>query len=436
MNRLPFHFPCLFLALLLGAATVQAEPLTLNACVATVLSKHPSMVAAQAGQEEKHALLWSARKDLLPSLAADYTYKRQQEEVAALSHMPENYYNYGVTVSQPVFRGGALYNSMRIGELDLERARAATGQTRNDLVLATHRAYFSLLKQQKLAEESRQAVARLEKHLADARNYYEAGLIPKNDLLTSELELAQGRQNLVRAENQARLAATSLNILMRQPADQDATVADEFTYTPKPADWGALLDQALKARPELQQAELSTRRAAREVKLAEAEYYPSIDVSATYEKQGDKPGADSYPYGANEVKSAQAVATWKFWAWGQSLDRVAAAQRRQIKAKEAANQTQDEVTLQLREAFLNLEETRQNIGVTEKAIAQAEENYRINESRYQAQVASSTDLLDAQTLLVKAKSNYWNAVYDYNIASAAVDWASGTLGGSDANPGE
>jgi len=419
------------LALLLSGndGIAHADPLTLKGCVATVLAKHPGMVAAQAGQEEKRALLWSARKELLPSLSADYTYKRQQEEVAAASRMPYNYYNYGFTVSQPIFRGGALYNAMRIGELDLERARSAMSQARNDLILATHRAYFSLLKQLKLADESRQAVSRLEKHLTDAKNYYEAGLIPKNDLLTSELELAQGRQNLIRAENQARLAATSLNILMRQPADQDVQVADEFTYTPREVAWESLLGMALTTRPELRQAELSTQRADREIQLARAEYYPSISVSATYEKQGDTPGADSsYGYGPNEIKSAQAVATWKLWSWGQSLDRVTAAQRRQIRAKAAADQAQDEVTVQLRESFLSLGETRQNIGVTEKAVTQAEENYRINESRYQAQVATSTDLLDAQTLLVKARTNYWNAVYDYNIASATVDWASGATG--------
>ncbi|HSR36255.1 MAG TPA: TolC family protein, partial [Desulfurivibrionaceae bacterium] len=228
-----------------------------------------------------------------------------------------------------------------------------------------------------------------------------------------------------------------LNILLRQPADQDIQVADEFTYTPKPVAWTSLLEQAKNTRPELLQAQLGTQRAAREVSVARAEYLPAITVSATYEKQGDTPGADSsYAYGPNEIKSAQAVATWKLWAWGQSLDRVAAAEKRHIKAKEEAAQTQDSVVLQLREAFLSLEETRENIGVTEKAIAQAEENYRINESRYQAQVASSTDLLDAQTLLVKAKTNYWNAVYDYNIASATVDWASGAMEAGDASAGQ
>lgn len=432
MNNLLPRFALPLLALLFGATVAEADPLTLGQCLSEVLAKNPKMAVAHAGHEEKRATLRAAQKDLLPSLSADYSYQRESSGAAIMSRVPENYYNYGVTVSQPLFRGGALVNTVRISELDLERAESTTVQTRNDLVLATEKAYFSLLKQQKLAEESRQAVVRLEKHLADAKNYYEAGLIPKNDLLTSELELAQGRQDLVRAQNQAKLAATSLNILMRQPADQEVQVADAFAYTPKPVEWTALLAQARTQRPELRQADIDTQRAAKEVNLAQAEYFPSITLSATYEKQGDNPGADSNPYGTTEIKSAQAVATWKFWAWGQSRDRVAAAERRQIKARETAALVQDDVVLQLREAYLNLEETRQNIGVTEKAITQADENYRINESRYQAQVATSTDLLDAQTLLVKAKTNYWNAVYDYNIASATVDWASGATEVSDA----
>lgn len=232
------------------------------------------------------------------------------------------------------------------------------------------------------------------------------------------------------------MAATSLNILMQRPAVEETRVVDDFAYTPKPVEWEVLLDQTKNRRPELKQAELDSQRAAKEITVAQAEYFPSVTVSATYEKQGDTPGADSYPYGASEIKSAQAVASWKLWAWGQSRDRVAMAEHRHLKAREEANRVQDSIIIQLREAFLNLEETRENIGVTEKAIAQAEENYRINESRYQAQVSSSTDLLDAQTLLVKAKTNYWNAVYDYNIASATVDWASGVTEASDERAGQ
>lgn len=432
MKRYLPQLAVVLLALWPGTGTAQADSLTLHQCVTEVLAKNPGTAAAQAEREEKEAALRVARKDLLPSLSADYTYLRQPDDAtSSLSRVPENYYNYGFTVSQPLFRGGALVTAKKIGELDLARAQTGTIRTRNDLILATHKAYFSLLKQQKLAAENQQAVARLEKHLTDAKNYYEAGLIPKNDLLTSELELAQGRQNLIRARNQAKLAAASLSLLMRQPADQEVQVADEFAYTPKPVDWEALLGQAIKTRPELQQAQLDTEKAAKGITLAQADYFPSITLSATYEKQGDKPGAESYPYGANEIKTAQAVASWKLWAWGQSRDKVAAAERRHIKARETASQVQDGVILELREAYLNLEETRENIGVTEKAIAQAEENYRINESRYQAQVASSTDLLDAQTLLVKARTNYWNAVYDYNIATVAIDWASGAMEASD-----
>lgn len=155
--------------LLLSAATSQAEPLTLKQCLTEVLAKNPEMNVAHADREEKTAALSVARKDLLPSLSADYTYRRQTEDLTALSRVPENYYNYGVTVSQPIFRGGALINTVKIGELNLERAQVGTIRTRNDLILATHRAYCSLLKQQKLAEESRQAVTRLGKHLTDAK---------------------------------------------------------------------------------------------------------------------------------------------------------------------------------------------------------------------------------------------------------------------------
>lgn len=428
-KRAVWRLPCaLLLGLLCWPVTVWAETLTLRQCVDTVLHKNPRILAAQANREESQAELAAVRKDLFPALRLDYLYKRQPSDSRAETFPAlENYYNYALTLEQPLFRGGALVTNVKINELGLQRSGATHDKTSNDLVLSTHTAYFTLLKNQKLEQEAAQAVSRLEKHLKDAKNFYQAGLIPKNDLLTSELELAQGRQDLLRARHGTKLAAAALNILLQQPVARELQVADEFTYTPREAPWENLVEQALATRPELWQTELDVNRAEQEITLAQADYFPAITLSATYEKQGDKPWIDSYPYGASEIKSAQVVASWKLWAWGQSRDRVTAAQRRLTATREEAASTRDAVSLQLREAYLRVEETAEHIGVTGKAIEQAEENYRINESRYQAQLASSTEVLDAQTLLIKAKTNYYNALYDHNIAIAGLEWATGVL---------
>jgi outer membrane protein TolC len=118
---------------------------------------------------------------------------------------------------------------------------------------------------------------------------------------------------------------------------------------------------------------------------------------------------------------------WRFWSWGQSRDEVGVAEYNVKKAKESRTDLLDNIVLQVREAYLGIKESEYNIGVTEKAIEQAEEDYRINQSRYQAQLGTTTDVLDAETRLSRARINYFNALYNYRISLMKFAWATGTL---------
>jgi len=86
---------------------------------------------------------------------------------------------------------------------------------------------------------------------------------------------------------------------------------------------------------------------------------------------------------------------------------------------------QENLILEVKKAFLKTIETEKNIATAEKAIEQAKENLRINQERYKEQVATTTDVLDAQTLLSRTMTNYYNALYDLKISKAALVRAMG-----------
>ncbi len=433
MNRLPMKTTTLFLVIVCcwlwpvpgsGPAAAAAEVLTLEDCVRTVLRNNPAITLAEAGIKAGEAALAGAEKELLPSFSARYDYKRQPEVTIGT----ENYYSYSVTLSQPLYRGKALVTAVDLAELHKEAADTNMVKTVNDLVFAAHKAYFEVLKSDKQVEVAQQAINRLEAHCRDARAFFDAGLIPRNDLLTSEVLLAQGRQDLCQAENGAAMARANLNLLMGNQVRTPVRLADILGHQDRRVVWEDLFKQAAELRPEIKAGELAAARADKNVILARSSYLPSLSLAATYLKQGDTPGAASYPLGPSEVKQAQATLEWRFFAWGQSADKEAEARFQAIQARESIARIKDRVTLEVRKAFLELEQARANIAVTVKAVEQAEENFRINESRYQAQLNTSTEVLDAQTLLTRARTNNYNALYDYNIAVARLDWATGVLG--------
>ena len=86
---------------------------------------------------------------------------------------------------------------------------------------------------------------------------------------------------------------------------------------------------------------------------------------------------------------------------------------------------EDNIRLEVKDAYLSLREAEKNIQVAETAVVQAEENFRMNEERYKQQVATATDVFVAETLLTQARTNYFNALSDHNIAWARLERAMG-----------
>lgn len=397
----------------------------LSECVAIALNSNPQVLYSLADINEKEQSLSSSKKDLLPSMFFQYGYRYSPEAYAPFG--TKNYYNYNITLEQPVYRGRSLVTGVELGKLDLELSETTMLQTKSDIVLAVHEAYYNLLKARKFEEVAEQSLEERKSHLKDARAFYKAGLIPKNDMLQSEVLMANAEIELIRAKNISTMALAQLNTLLRRPVDSTIELEDILKYEPSQVSWDIAVQQAKDHRPELRQSDIAVEQADKNITLTRSPYLPSVSISGNYLRQGDDPIADEYPIGPREVKTAQATLEWQLWAWGQSRNEIAAAKHSKKKAIESRAELLDNVVLQVREVYLDIQEFEYNIGVTEKAIEQAEEDFRINQSRYQAQLGTSTDVLDAQTRLSRARINYFNALYNYRISLTRLAWATGTL---------
>ena len=424
---------CFFIPFAMGAsqdeelmAPQDITIITLSECVAIALDKNPQVLYSKEDIFEKEFSLSSSKKDLLPSLFFNYGYIHTQDPDPVLAL--EDYYNYSIGIEQPVYQGRALVTGVEMSKLDLESSKAGMAQTKNDIILSVNEAYYNLLKTRKFEGVAKQSVEDRKAHLKDATAFYNAGLIPKNDMLQSEVELAGAEIAYIQAMNLSHMAQAELNTLLRRPVDTPIELEDILQFEPSEISWDDAVQQAKQYRPELRQSEIAVQQAEKNIILTKAPYLPAVSVSANYLKQGDNPLADDYPLlGSSEVTTAMANLEWRFWAWGQSKDKIAAAKHNVKKAEERHSELLDTIILQVRQAYLDIKESEYNIGVTEKAIEQAEEDFRINQSRYQAQLGTTTDVLDAQTRLSRAKISYYNALYNYRISLMKLAWATGTL---------
>ena len=406
--------------------TAENKVFTLADCVSAALENNPQIRYSQAEITAREYSLESSKKDLYPSLFFQYGYTNTPD--TTFIYGTDNYFNYSFSIEQPLYEGRSLITGVELGKLNLEFSKAGMTQTQNDIVVSVHEAYYNLLKAKKFEEVANQTVEERKAHLKDAKAFFKAGLIPKNDMLQSGVQLANAEIADIRAQNVTSMAQAKLNTLLRRPVDSEIAVADILKYEPSEVSWDQAIEMAKKHRPELKQSEIVIEQANKNIIMTKAPYLPSVKVSASYMRQGDDPiFSEDFPVGPSDVTTIMATLNWRFWAWGQGKDKVGVAEYNVKKAKESKVELQDNIVLQVRQAYLDIKESEYNIGVTEKAIEQAEEDYRINQSRYQAQLSTTTDVLDAETRLARARINHFDALYNYRIALMKFAWATGTL---------
>ena len=336
-------------------------------------------------------------------------------------------YSFNITLEQPLFTGLALITNYELAQLGVDLSKIKYQQEQLQLALRVKETYFTLLGNQQLKRVAEQTVAQITDNVRIARNFFEVGLIPLNDLLKSEVELSDARQKQVRAENLVLLAQSQLSTLLHLPLEQRIAIEDMHSYEPFENKLSDCRQEALQNRPEVREVETQLEIAQKNIQLARSEYYPQVFLQSRYKKEGDTPNVSGSDFTYADNFEISAGIRWNFWEWGRTHYLVQEKIKDREQVKSAFTQVMDSVQLEVQEAYINLKESEKNIGVARKAIGQAEENFRISEVRFREQVATSLELFDAQTLLTQAKVNYYRALYGYQIAQARLQKSMGNL---------
>ncbi len=424
----------LLLAAFLGAAPAASSSetmtptLDLAKAIEVALDANLSVKSSKEAVSAAEAAVKKSRSQFFPTFSAAYQWTRTDEETrfAASIFTPQDEFQFLTTVSQPLFTGFSLKNQFELSRLGLDIAKLRQRLASQDVILRTKDAYFSVLKAEKLLEVARQTVVQIAEQRKVAKNFHEVGMTPLNDLLEAEVELANAEQEVVVAENNLEIARSNFNLLLRRSLDTPVMLTDVLDYLPLMYDLDYCLESAREKRVEIEVAEREVDVAEKEVALAKKDLYPSLDLRGTYFRLGDDidvAGGEGIfdPDGWSVV----AVASWDFWEWGRTTHGVTEKLRQQNQAQYNRDDVVERVLLEVKSAFLRTKNTERFIRTVDKSIEQAKENLRINKERYREQVASSTEVTIAQTLLTRTMTNYYNALYEYQISKAELYRAMG-----------
>jgi outer membrane protein len=420
-------------ASLLGKEPVK--PLSLKETIDLALEANLGLKRSQEEVKAAEATKKARITEFFPTLNASYEYLHRNkvltQQLTGLVPTefivrPDDQYTFVTSFTQPIFRGFSLINHYKIASLGLDVAEINERVTRQDVILDAKNAYYSVLKAQKLRGVAEQTVTQIASQKEVAQNFYEVGMSPLNDLLQSQTELANAKQDLIVAQNNLDIAKSQFNVVLRRSVNAPVELQGVLDYKPFLHDIDYCLATAKENRLEIEVADLEVEIAEKEVALAKTNYYPSVNLSGRYTRIGDDykvNGGEGISDSASWDISANAE--WNFWEWGRTTFGIREKLHRFSQAQYRRSEILDNIELEVKEAFLRTKQAEKNIITIEKAIEQAKENLRLNNERYKEQVGTSTEVLIAQTLLTTTMTNYFNSLYDFKITKATLNRAMG-----------
>ena len=333
-----------------------------------------------------------------------------------------NSHSNSITASIPIYTGGQL--SGTIDQAKANYKSYALGETKAyiEMKKTATDGYFSLLQAGNMENLYQDSVNQLEEHLKNVQAQYDVGVVAKVDVLRSEVSLANAQQQLIQAANNYDVAEASLNKIIGTSLDTTLKLKDSLQYTPYENDMQYCLDYASMNRVDLEQGRLAVDAAKGAVKVAKSGFLPKVNASAGEAWGGN---GSNWPGDDKENWTVGISASMNIFDSGVTLSKVHAAEEKLLQAEETYRDTVNSVELEVRSNYLGLREAEKRISTTQVAVAKAEEDFHIAQVRYMAGVGTNLDVIDAQVALTEARTNFVNALYDYNTSKIALETAMG-----------
>jgi len=328
----------------------------------------------------------------------------------------------GVNVELPLYTGGRITNQIAAAEAGGVAREAVADRTRADLRFGVAEAYVGVQRAERSLATARSGVESLAQYVRDVESMFNREVVPRNDLLSAQVALANAEQARLQAANAVELARAAYNRRLGQALDRP------FALEPIPAmatDVGNLPLAALEAEALDKRDEVVALKAQGE----------ALGHAAAAEKSRLLPQVSltgGYQYLENQALDRQEfamVGVGMRWALfdGTVRDKSSSLRQTQRAAEQRLGELRSMIALEVRQSYLSLNEARARVDVARGAVDQAEENKHIADQQYADGLVNSTRVLEAEALRVQSLANRENAIMDVELARLRLARATGRL---------
>ena len=416
--------------MLLGAisANAQVQPITAAEYKEKVLEY--SRQIKQSSEERiamQHAIK-AAKTAFFPAVdfSGSYQYRLNKYELGMGEGIPgiemdHNTYSLGATVSQPIY-GGQIYNNYKAAEIQGQIVTEAEELTTDNIVYAADMNYWSVAARKGMYGVMTQYVDIVQELANVLTLRFQDGQISKTDLLQVQARLKEAELNKSSAYKDYQIALQNLNVLMGVPPMEPITITDSITMVlPLPMKVGE--SAALENRPDYLISKLNIEYQKRQINLSKAKYNPTLSVGF----QGAWGTSMLNVKGSDNLWTPAVFASLKIplFRWGARFKEVN-SQKAILRSKEyAMDNTRDQISQEVANAWTSLTENTKQIDVAEEACKIAEENLDLNTFSYNEGKLPIVDVLSAQLSWIQSYSSLIQTWYQQKASLAQYNKAIG-----------
>lgn len=430
----------IFIILLFAATIISAQnkTLSLEESIRIGIQNSKELIISKSKTRFAAAKISETTSQMLPQLKFSASYARLSdvppfEVVVPFAPMPikiqdvilDNY-NLKLSLQQPLFTGFRLGSLKSAAEYNYNASELEFDAATNDYAVQINEAFWNFYNSEKVVELIKEQLVSAEKHLADTKNFLDNGLATMNDVLKLEVQNSNIELKLIEAENNRDLARINFNRIIGFDLNAETQISvDSINPAPENFEVQNLIVEAKNNRKEIKSLESKVLASDESISAANAGWFPSIYLFGNlyYNKPNQRimPAKDEF----KDTWDVGVSLNWDLWNWGYTSAQSTQATELKLQAETSLAQLKDVIETEVIKEFLNYNKALKKVEVANKSVEQASENYRLTVDKYDQQLASSSDLIDAQAYLLEAETNLTSALVSFQISKAKLNNAVG-----------
>ncbi len=402
------------------------KPLTLEECIAIAIVNHSALQASLKKIDVSIEKVREAKAPYYPQVDVNSAYEQAHAETFFTGRdSVTDSFRANFTLSQRLFDFGKTRASVDASVANKSAEKEDLERVRQGVLYDVKEAYFGLLKTSRLARLQEEALNQAKAHLRQARAFFETGVKPKFDVTQAEVEVNRVELDLLKARHSYLLAQATLNNKIGLDPNTQIEIEDILKPEETSFDINLIMEESVAKRPEIKLLDERVREAEAHIRITKGEGLPTLSAQGNYQFQEATYESEGIEVDIGNSWSVGLSLNFTIFNGFQTSSRVAQTKANLENLRLQQKKLKLDILLEVKQTYLNLEESKERMVLMERNLAKAKENLQIAQGRYEAQVGTLLEVTDAQVAYTTAETDKIQAFYDYQLAIARLEKAIG-----------